>query len=171
MLRETLDNWIKESRAIRLNQPIEIQVDVKELLPHRGNMLLIDGLTHIARDRTAIAARMSVRRGDLVFDGHFPGDPVYPGVLLVEAIAQAGVCLVKLASHDSVAEACAAGARVRAIKVLYAEFTGEVKPGETVNIEVKTFEVSSFLSVFGGRIVGSDGAVRTTAIVEVYVGE
>lgn len=109
---------------------------------------------------------MSIDRDDPVFDGHFPGDPVYPGVLLVEAIAQTGVCLVKIASHD-----CSAGARVRAIKVLYAEFTGEVKPGETVNIEVKTFEVSPLLSVFGGRIVGSDGAVRATVIVEVYVGE
>lgn len=171
MLGEYLDNWIKESRAIKVNQPIEIQVDVKALLPHRGSMLLIADLTHIDHDRTAIVATMSVDRDDPVFDGHFPGDPVYPGVLLVEAIAQAGVCLVKIASHDSVAEASAADARVRAIKVLYAEFTGEVKPGETVSIEVKAFEVSLFLSVFGGRIVGNDGAVRTTAIVEVYVGE
>lgn len=171
MLREFLDNWIKESREVLVNQPIEIRVDIKDLLPHRGNMLLISGLTHISHDRTAIAATMSIDHDDPVFEGHFPGDPVYPGVLLVEAIAQAGVCLVKIASHNTVTEASAAGARVRAIKVLYAEFTGEVKPGEMVNIEVKTFEVSPFLSVFGGRIVGSDGAVRTTVIVEVYVGE
>jgi 3-hydroxyacyl-[acyl-carrier-protein] dehydratase len=169
--REYLDKWIKESREIKLDQSVEIQVDVKELLPHRGRMLLIDGLTHIACDRTAIAATMSVDRNDPVFDGHFPGDPVYPGVLLVEAIAQAGVCLVKIASYDSVADASASSPRVRAIKVLHAEFTGEVKPGEAVDIEVKAFEVSPFLSVLGGRIVGNDGAVRTVAIVEVYVGE
>lgn len=171
MLGKSLDNLIKESREITVNQPVEIWMDVKDLLPHRGSMLLIDGLTHIAHDRTAIVATMSVDRDDPIFEGHFPGDPVYPGVLLVEAIAQAGVCLVKIASHDSVAEASSADARVRAIKVLYAEFTTEVRPGEMVNIEVKTFEVSPFLSVFGGRIVGDDGAVRTTAIVEVYVGE
>lgn len=134
-------------------------------------MLLVDDLTQIARDRTAIAATMFVSHDNPVCEGHFPGDPVYPGVLLVEALAQTGVCLVKIALHESIAEASAGSERVRAIKVLYAEFTGEVKPGEMVNIQVKTFEVSPFLSVFGGRIVGSDGTVRATAIVEVYVGE
>jgi len=163
---ESLHQWIAETRNLKIDNPRPLSIDVKTLIPHRGDMLLIDSLSRIAGDKTSLAATMSVNMDDPVFHGHFPGDPVYPGVLLVEAIAQAGICLVNLVSCKDVSD----GMRVRAIKVLYAEFAGEVKPGDALDIEVRIFNVTPFLSVFGGRILRDD-VLQAVAIVEVYVGE
>ena len=166
MFADSLVQWIIETRNLKIDDPRALSIDVQTLLPHRGDMLLIDSLGRIARDKTSLAATMLVDMDDPVFQGHFPGDPVYPGVLLVEAIAQTGICLLKLVSGDEVGSRL----RVRAIKILYAEFSGEVKPGDVLHIEVKTFHVTPFLSVFGGRIL-RDNALQAIAIVEVYVGE
>lgn len=166
MFANLLHQWIAETRNLKIDNPRSLLIDVQMLLPHRGNMLLINSLNRIARDKTSLAATMSVNKDDPVFHGHFPGDPVYPGMLLVEAIAQAGICLVNLVSCKDVSD----GLRVRAIKVLYAEFAGEVKPGDALDIEVKIFDVTPFLSVFGGRILRDD-ALQAIAIVEVYVGD
>lgn len=170
MLAESLDMWIKETRNIKLRHPIQVSVDVTDLIPHRYEMLLIDSLSHMSKGKDVLLAKMSIDRADPVFRGHFPGDPIYPGVLLVEAISQAGVCLVKLARNEGLGQEGGGRSQVRAIKLLYAEFTREVKPGDLLDIEVKTFDVTPFLSVFGGRVV-RDGEVCAIAIVEVYVGE
>jgi 3-hydroxyacyl-[acyl-carrier-protein] dehydratase len=167
---DSLHQWIVETRNFKIDKPRSLSIDVQTLLPHRGDMLLIDNLSRIARDKTSLAATMSVDMDDPVFHGHFPGDPVYPGVLLIEAIAQTGICLVKLVSWDEVSDVRSDGIRVRAIKVLYAEFAGEVKPGDVLDIEVRIYHVTPFLSVFGGRIL-RDNALQAIAIVEVYVGE
>lgn len=165
VLPDSLGILIKESRSLTVEQAEPVVVDVRSLLPHREPMLLIDGITGVTRNKTSLKAHMSVRRDDPVLRGHFPHDPVYPGVLLVEAIAQAGVCLVKLASMDP-----GERATVRAIKLLHAEFVAEVRPGDVLEVDVKTFEVTPFLSVFGGRIT-CGGELKTVAVVEVYVGE
>ena len=66
--------------------------DIETLLPHREPMLLIDKLTNIVHLKSATAI-MYVKKNDFYVQGHFPGQPVMPGVLIIEAFGQAAAAL------------------------------------------------------------------------------
>ena len=68
---------------------------IEELLPHREPMLLIDKLINIVPSKSAVAI-VNVRKTSFFVQGHFPGQPVMPGVLIVEAFGQAAAALTAL---------------------------------------------------------------------------
>ena len=69
--------------------------EIERLLPHRYPFLLVDRVVEFEKDKRVLAYK-NVTCNEPFFTGHFPGHPVMPGVLVIEALAQAGGLLTQL---------------------------------------------------------------------------
>ncbi len=105
---------------------------VEALLPHRGAMLLVDEIVAIEPGVRA-HARTHVRHDAFWCDGHFPGDPIFPGVLMAEALAQTAALL--FTSQEG-----KAGAPVFLVGMDKLRFRRVVRPGETLDLQVEVLE-------------------------------
>lgn len=103
--------------------------DIQAILPHRYPMLLIDRVTEMTR-RKRIVALKNVSANEELFQGHFPGFPVMPGVLIVEAMAQAGATLLMTEFPDREAKLIFFSGIERA------KFRKPVLPGDQLRLEV-----------------------------------
>jgi 3-hydroxyacyl-[acyl-carrier-protein] dehydratase len=111
--------------------PVTLELaDILRLLPHRPPMLLIDRVTDLRGGESARGHR-ALALDDGVFAGHFPGFPVMPGVLIVEAMAQTAGALVM---HNLGMEA--GGRIVYFMTVDKARFRRPVRPGDVLDIPV-----------------------------------
>ena len=98
--------------------------EIKSILPHRGNMLLIE---EAVLDGGKARGKYTVRGDEWFLDGHFPGNPVVPGVILCEILAQSACVL--LCSEDT------QGATPYFTGLSSAKFKHPVKPGDIVETE------------------------------------
>ncbi|MAL03030.1 MAG: 3-hydroxyacyl-[acyl-carrier-protein] dehydratase FabZ [Arenimonas sp.] len=114
---------------------IKLPVDVGcilHLLPHRYPFLLVDRVVELDPHKR-IRALKNVTFNEPYFQGHFPGRPVMPGVLVIEAMAQAGGLLTQLSlPRDAIGE----GKLFYLVKVDNARFNRMVVPGDQLDIEV-----------------------------------
>ena len=106
--------------------------EIQRLLPHRYPFLLVDRVVEFEKDRRVLAYK-NVTCNEPFFTGHFPGRPVMPGVLVVEALAQAGGLLTQL-SRDP---ADIAGDTYYVVMVDYARFSRMVVPGDRLELDVE----------------------------------
>jgi 3-hydroxyacyl-[acyl-carrier-protein] dehydratase len=115
-------------------QPAPVSLDINrimKLLPHRYPFLLIDKLENISGETEGTGVK-NVTINEPFFQGHFPGRPVMPGVLLIEAMAQTAGAIVLNHLGDE-----HAGKLVFFMSIDKARFRKPVLPGDTVRFHVK----------------------------------
>jgi len=116
------------------NSPEKVEdidiVRIMDMIPHRYPFLMIDKITEVIPDVSAIGIK-NVTINEPFFQGHFPGHPVMPGVLIIEAMAQtSGVLVIETMGAQS------EGKLVYFMSVDKARFRKPVTPGDTLSILV-----------------------------------
>ena len=134
------------STAAPLSVPSSVDVRaVMALIPHRFPMLLVDRVEDIVPDRSARGIK-AVSVNEPFFAGHFPGRPIMPGVLIVEALAQtAGVlAILSMGLQDS-------GKLVYFMAIEDAKFRAPVEPGCVLQLDVEFIQRRATVCKFAGR--------------------
>ncbi|NDD57784.1 MAG: 3-hydroxyacyl-[acyl-carrier-protein] dehydratase FabZ [Chlamydiae bacterium] len=131
--------------------------DISRMLPHRYPFLLIDRVTYINLEENVIIAQKNVSMNEQFFQGHFPEVPIMPGVLILEALAQAGGILMHQKGYND---------RIAVLlNVKNAKFRKPVVPGDTLILQVNGL----FLSSKGGRVLAK-ASVQDQVVAEAEIG-
>jgi 3-hydroxyacyl-[acyl-carrier-protein] dehydratase len=130
---------------------------IQSVLPHRYPLLLVDRVLEI-EPKQRIVALKNVTVNEQYFQGHFPGKPVVPGVLLIEGIAQAGGILVL---HD---RADRDDKLVLFTAIEHAKFRRPVVPGDQIRYEVEVLRMRSLYCKLAGRVL-VDGQLAAEAVI------
>ena len=132
---------------------LDIQ-EICELLPHRYPMLMVDRILDFTED--SIIGIKNVTFNEPHFTGHFPGFPVMPGVMIIEAMAQvAGILVSKVAPHTR-------GKLMFLASVEEAKFRRPVMPGDQLRIEMKLSRLKMTVAKMHG-VATVDGQVAAEA--------
>ena len=117
---------------------------IMDLLPHRYPLLLVDRILDF-EPKVWIRGLKNVSYNEEIFQGHFPSRPVFPGVYIVEAMAQTGGCLLMREFED------------RATKVIYfmgidnVKFRKPVQPGDQLVMDVKVLQIKGRICKMRGE--------------------
>jgi 3-hydroxyacyl-[acyl-carrier-protein] dehydratase len=103
--------------------------EIQQIIPHRWPFLLVDKVIELQPGEGAIGIK-NVTAGELCFQGHFPDYPIFPGVLIIEALAQVGAVAVLSVPENK-------GRIVLFAGVDNFRFRGPVFPGDSLRLEVK----------------------------------
>jgi len=121
-------------------------VEIQKILPHRFPFLLVDRIIAFEKNKKAVGIK-NVTINEPFFVGHFPSNPVMPGVLMVEAMAQvAGVLVLKSAEKYGVNDIFFAS-------IKEARFRKVVVPGDQLVIEVELLKHKRNIYLFKGKIM------------------
>lgn len=121
--------------------------EIERILPHRYPFLLVDRILSINLEENEILGQKNVTVNEPFFQGHFPGAPIMPGVLLLEALAQTGGILVHQKGYDKKIAVL--------LNVSNAKFRKPVMPGDVLHLHVKGLHVS-----------GTGGKIRAKAMIK-----
>lgn len=132
--------------------------DIIKILPHRYPFLLVDKIIELDIEKGTILGLKNVTINESFFQGHFPGAPIMPGVLILEALAQTGGVLVHLK------EECKKTALL--LNVNNAKFRNPVRPGDVLYLYAEGIHFSSK----GGRVKARALVNNQAVAVEAEVG-
>ena len=118
--------------------------EIMEIIPHRQPFLLIDTIEELEPGKRAVAKKC-VSYNEPFFAGHFPGEPVMPGVLIIEALAQAGAVAI-LSKPEFKGKTAYFGA------INSAKFKQKVVPGDVLMLELEIIKEKGTATV-NGKVV------------------
>lgn len=125
-------------------------IEIQKIIPHRYPFLLVDKITELELGKKAVGIK-NVTINEPFFQGHFPGNPIMPGVLIVEAMAQVGAITVK--ALEEYKDKLAVFAGIDKLKI-----RKQVKPGDTLKIEVELISMKRGIGK-ADAVAYVDGAV------------
>lgn len=136
-------------------------IEIQDILPHRYPFLLVDRILEIEAEKSAVGIK-NVTFNEQFFQGHFPGNPIMPGVLVIEAMAQvSGI----LALHNK-----AKGNTVYFMSIEKAKFRKPVVPGDQLRFEVTILQQRKNVWKFAGQTL-VDGKVVAEAEFKAMVSD
>ncbi len=141
-----------------------MQVDIQSImarLPHRYPMLLVDRVLEMVPGKSIVAIK-NVTVNEPFFNGHFPGRPVMPGVLIIEALAQAAA-IFSFADENGCTHDISRKAYYL-VGVDNARFRKPVIPGDQLKLEVSADRISKVICKYSARAT-VDGAVVAEAAI------
>jgi UDP-3-O-[3-hydroxymyristoyl] N-acetylglucosamine deacetylase/3-hydroxyacyl-[acyl-carrier-protein] dehydratase len=125
---------------------------IQRILPHRYPFLMVDKIIHLELEKKVIGVK-SVTINEPFFQGHFPGQPIMPGVLIIEAIAQTGGILLLNSLPDLTKKL------VYFMQINNAKFRKPVVPGDQVFLEVELVSKKSRFFMMKGRALVNENVV------------
>ena len=141
-------------------------VEIQKILPHRYPFLLVDRITDMQEGENIVGYK-NVSISEPVFEGHFPGHPIYPGVMILEGMAQAGGILALKSSGLSEEEIKS--------KVIYfmsidkGKFRKPVKPGDKLEYRISVLKLRKNLIVLDGKAYVDDALVAEAELKAMVV--
>ncbi|MDF1884379.1 3-hydroxyacyl-ACP dehydratase FabZ [Sulfurimonas sp. SAG-AH-194-C21] len=139
--------------------------EIQEILPHRYPFLLVDRVTDLVKGEV-IYSYKNVSISEPVFQGHFPGHPIYPGVMILEGMAQAGGILA-FKSMDLTPEDTA-NKVVYFMSIDKAKFRAPVKPGDKLEYKITVLKNKGPIWVLKGEAY-VDGKLTSEAELKAMI--
>ncbi|RDI97897.1 3-hydroxyacyl-[acyl-carrier-protein] dehydratase FabZ [Dyella solisilvae] len=134
--------------TVPFHLPVNVE-QIQQLLPHRYPFLLVDRVIELVPDKRAVAIK-NVTINEPFFQGHFPGHPVMPGVLIIEAMAQAAGLLTQISSR---LKGTTGSPLFYLAKVDNARFNAPVVPGDQLRLEVELKRLLRSMGLFEARTI------------------
>jgi len=141
--------------------------EIQEIIPHRYPFLLLDRITDLTLKETIVGYK-NVTIGDNIFQGHFPGHPIYPGVMILEGMAQAGAILAFKSIGDMTKEE-AAQKVVYFMSIDKAKFRKPVTPGDKLEYRVSVIKNKGQIWMLDGKAYVDDTLVAQAELKAMIV--
>lgn len=141
-------------------------IDIQKILPHRFPFLLVDRVTEITLDESLVGYK-NITIGEQIFEGHFPDHPIYPGVMILEGMAQAGGILAFKSMN--LGEEEAKNKVVYFMSIDKAKFRNPVRPGDRLEYRMRVLKHKGAIWLLEGKAYVDDVLVSEAELKAMIV--